>query len=88
MSDASAPAATAVRAVAAALLRHVLTVAGTALVAHGWVDQNTADTAVGPVAEEVLGLAITVGAACWAAIRARIAHSRWAHAWHTPRRDI
>jgi len=80
--DPSAPAATAARAIGAALFRHVLTAAGTALVAHGFVDQDTATSAVGPIAEQLLGLTVTIGAASWSALRARLSHTRWADAWH------
>ena len=65
--------------------RVALTAAGTALVAHGYVDQGTADSAVGPIAEELLGVSITLGAAWWSAIRARLSHIRWAQAWHALR---
>ena len=50
MND-TAPAATAARAVLMAVGRHALTAGGTALVAHGWVDQQTATSAIGPIAE-------------------------------------
>ncbi len=77
MSDASAPAATAARAIAAALLRHALTAAGAALVAHRYVDQTTADSAVGPIGDYVLGAGLTLGATGWSAIRAHAVHWRW-----------
>ena len=83
MSDPAAPAATAARAVAGALLRHAITATGTVLVAHGWLDQQTADSVIGPVADEALGIALTLGAAGWAGVRARLVHSRWAAAWAT-----
>ena len=84
MTDASAPAATAARAIAGAILRHILTAAGTALVAHGYVDQDTANSAVGPIDDYVLGAAIALGASGWGVIRARAAHWRWVRALYAP----
>ncbi len=83
-----APAATAAKAVAGALLRHAITVAGTALVAHGLVDQQTADSATGPIADYALGGGLAVGAASWAAIRARLTHSKWVQAIYAPARPL
>lgn len=87
MND-TAPAATAARAIAGALLRHVLTAAGTALVAHGWLDEQTASSAVAPIAEFVIGTAVACGAAGWAAARARISHWRWVQAWLAPAKPL
>ncbi len=81
MPDAPAPAATAARAIAAALIRHAITAAGTALVAHGYVDQGTVNDAVSPIADEVLGVAVVVASAGWSVVRAHLTHSRWAAAW-------
>lgn len=88
MTDASAPAASAARAIAGAIIRHALTAAGTALVAHGYVDQGTADSAVGPIGEYVLGVAIAGGAAGWGVFRARATHWRWVQAWLAPARPL
>ena len=82
--DQAAPAASAARAVAGAILRHALTAIGTALVAHRYVDQATADSAVGPIADYVLGAAIALGASGWGVIRARAAHWRWVRALYAP----
>jgi hypothetical protein len=79
--DAPAPAATAARAILAAVVRHAITAAGTALVAHGYLDQATADAATSPIADEAVGALMIVGAGAWGAIRARLSHTRWAAAW-------
>lgn len=81
MPDAPAPAATAARAILAAILRHVITAAGMALVAHGYVDQGTVSNAIEPIAECLLGALIMSGSAGWSAARAFLSHSRWASAW-------
>lgn len=83
-----APAATAARAIAAALLRHALTAAGTALVARGYVDQATSDTAIGPIGDYIVGAGIAIGATGWGALRARAAHWRWVRAWTAPARPL
>lgn len=88
MSDAAAPAASAARASAGAIVRHALTVAGTALVAHGYVDQGTADGAISPIADYELGAALALGASGWGVLRARAAHWRWVQAWTAPARPI
>lgn len=75
------PAATAGRAVALAVLRHGLTAAGTALVAHGYIDQGTVNDAVSPIADEILGAAIVAASAAWSWCAARLSHSRWRAAW-------
>ena len=82
------PAATAAKGIAAALLRHALTAGGAALVAHRYVDQATADSAVGPIGDYVLGAALTLGSAGWGVIRARAAHWRWVQAWTAPARPL
>ena len=79
--DEDTPAASAGRAIALAVLRHVLTAGGTALVAHGYVDQDTVDTAVSPIADEILGALIVAGSACWSWWAARLSHSRWRKVW-------
>ncbi|MDH7640529.1 Pam3-gp28 family putative phage holin [Sphingomonas oryzagri] len=84
MNDLPSPASTAARAIAAAIVRHVITAAGTALVAHGYVDQDTVNGAVSPIADEVLGALLVAGAASWSAIRARAAHWRWVEALYAP----
>lgn len=84
MPNAAAPAANAARAIAAALLRHALTAAGATLVAHRYVDQATADSAIGPIGDYVLGAALTLGSAGWGAIRARAVHWRWIRALYAP----
>ena len=76
-----APAATAAKAIAGALLRQAITVAGTALVAHRVVDQQTADSLTGPVGDYVLGAGLALGSAGWSVFRARLMHSRWLQAW-------
>ncbi len=87
MSDTAGPAGparTAARAIAAALLRHALTAAGTYLAHRGWVDQETANSAVGPITEELLGAGVALGSTCWGALRARASHWRWVRAWLAP----
>lgn len=77
----TAPAATAMRAVLGAIVRHCLTFAGTALVAHGFADEATAKAAVPPIAEFLVGGIVILVAACWSAGRAWLSHTRWAAAW-------
>lgn len=77
----AAPAATAAQGIAAALLRHAITAAGSAIVARGWVDQSTATSAVGPLSDYALGVAMMAGASAWAWARAHLTHTRWAEAW-------
>lgn len=86
--DASAPAASAAHAIAGAIVRHALTAAGTALVAHGYVDQQTATNAIDPLADYVLGAALAFGAAGWSALHARLMHSRWVLAWKAPAKPL
>ena len=88
MTDSSAPAASAARAIAGAILRHALTAAGTALVARGYVDQGTADSAVGPIGDYVLGSAVALAASSWGVFRARAEHWRWVQAWLAPARPL
>lgn len=80
-TDAPAPAATAARAIALAVLRHLITAAAMALVAHGYLDQVAARGAIEPLAEQLLGLLIAAASAGWSAIAARLSHGRWAAAW-------
>ena len=86
MTDASAPAASAARAIADAILRHAQTAAGIALVARGYGDQSTADSAVGPIGDYALGCAIALAASNWGVFRARAEHWRWVQAWLAPAR--
>ena len=79
MSD--APAATAVKGIAAAALRHAVTAAGVALAARGVIDAQTASRATGPIVEGMMGVAAACGAAGWSMLRAWITHSRYAVAW-------
>ena len=88
MTDTTGPAASAARAVAGALLRHFITAAGVTLVSKGYVDQQTADSATGPIADYVLGAGLAVGAAGWSAVRARLMHSRWVQAWVAPAKPL
>lgn len=81
MTEIPAPAATAARAIAGAVLRHALTIAGTALVARGYVDQETAHNAVPPIADYLVGAAMATASASWAGLRAWFAHTRFAAAW-------
>lgn len=79
----AAPAASAARAVLMALGRHALTAAGTALVAHGYVDQQTATSAVEPITEYLAGVLVAAGAAgAW------LMHTRWVRAWTAPARAL
>lgn len=80
MPDVPTPASLAVRAVLAAVLRHVITLAGAALVARGLLDPGTADGAVEPIVAELAGLAMIIGAAAWSGVRS-LTHSRLRAAW-------
>ncbi len=82
------PTRTAVKAVAGALIRHAITTAGTAFVAHGYLDQQTADSATGPIADYLLGAGLVAGSAMWAVARARIMHWRWVQAWIAPAKSL
>ena len=84
MSNEPSPTASAWRAIAGAIVRHGITVAGTYLAHRGWVDQDVATSAVAPIAEQIVGLGAAVGAAGWAAFRARAAHWRWVRALYAP----
>ena len=84
----TAPATTAARAVLMALGRHALTAGGTALVAHGWVDQQTATSAVGPIAEYLVGAGLAAGAAGFSAFKAWLMHQRWVRAWLAPAQSL
>ncbi|MGI4957063.1 MAG: hypothetical protein ACRYGI_05610 [Janthinobacterium lividum] len=53
------------------MVRHGLTIAGGYLAHRGWIDQDTAASAVAPIAEQIVGFAVAGGAAGWAALRAR-----------------
>lgn len=87
MND-TAPAATAVRAVLGAIVRHLLGIIGTTLVARGYVDQDTASSASGPIADYVLGALIAIGALGWGAFHAWLTHTRFYMAWISPARPI
>lgn len=76
------PAATAARAVAGSIIRHGLTIAGTSLVAHGCVDQETVNGAVNPIAEYLVGGGIALAASGWGVLRAHAAHWRWVQAFY------
>lgn len=54
MDSEAAPAATAAKVIAGALLRHAITAGETAL-SKGYLDQQTGDSATGPIADYVLG---------------------------------
>lgn len=82
MTTHPAPAATAARAVAAALTRQLLTTIGAALAAHGIIDQGAADSLIGPVADVAIGAGIVIGSAAWSAMRAQLSHARWRDAWN------
>lgn len=69
MSDVPTPAGLAVRAVLAAVLRHLITLAGAALVARGLLDSGTADAAIEPIVAELVGLAMILGALAWSGLR-------------------
>ena len=86
--DQAAPAATAAKAVAGALLRHFITAAGVTLVSKGYVDQQTADSATGPIADYVLGAGLAVGAPGWSVFRAWLMHQRWVQAWVAPAKPL
>ncbi|WP_242095404.1 hypothetical protein [Sphingomonas sp. CROZ-RG-20F-R02-07] len=84
MSGVPTPAATAERAVAGALVRHGLTIAGGYFAHRGWIDQDTASSAVAPIAEQIVGFVVAGGAAGWGALRARATHWRWVEALYAP----
>lgn len=81
MPDVPTPAGTAARAILLAILRHIITAAAMALVAHGYLDEATANGAVGPIAEQLVGVSIAMVSASWSALSARLSHSRLAAAW-------
>ena len=81
MVDTPAPAATVARALLASLVRHALTVAGTALVTRGLVDQGTVDGYMATAVEMVVGALIVAGSTAWGQFRAFWSHTRWAAAW-------
>ncbi len=83
-----APAASAANAIAGALIRHGITAAGTALVAHGYLDQQIVDSATDPLADYLLGAGLVAGSAIWSAGRASLMHSRWVQAWIAPARPL
>ena len=85
---ADAPAASAAKAIAGALVRHLIGWTGIWLVRNGLVDQQTADSATGPIADYVLGAGLAIGAAGWAAFRARATHWRWVQAWLAPAQPL
>ncbi|WP_174286618.1 hypothetical protein [Sphingomonas bacterium] len=84
MTDSPSPASSAWRAIAGAIVRHGITIAGSYLAHRGWVDQDVATSAVAPIAEQIVGFGAAVGAAGWAAFRARAAHWRWVRALYAP----
>lgn len=85
MSDLPAPVATAARAIAGAIVRSLLKIAGTALVTRGLVDQGTVDGAIPMLAEEIVGSLIVAAASGWSVVRAAITHTRFAAAWRALR---
>jgi hypothetical protein len=85
MSEISAPAATLARAIAGAVVRSLLKVAGTALVTRGLVDQGTVDGAIPMLAEEIAGGLLVAAASGWSVVRAAITHTRLAAAWRALR---
>ena len=58
------------------------------LVARGYVDQQTGDSATGPIADYVLGAGLAIGAAGWSVFRARLMHARWVQAWIAPAKPL
>ncbi|USI71603.1 hypothetical protein [Sphingomonas morindae] len=81
MPELTAPAATASRAILGALARKAITIAGTALISHGLVDQGTVDAATGPIADYLVGAGLILASGAWSIARARITHTRFANAW-------
>ena len=81
MPDTSAPAATVARALLASLVRHLLTMAGTALVTRGLVDQGTVDGIMATAVEVVVGAILVTVSTGWGQLRAYLSHTRWAAAW-------
>lgn len=81
MPDASAPAATAARAVLGALVRTVLKIIGTVLVTHGLIDQGNVDSTLSDLTQAIVGAVIVSSAGCWAVFRAWASHTRWARSW-------
>jgi hypothetical protein len=87
MPNTPTPANTAARALLGALVRHMLTAAGTALVTRGIVDQGTVDGVIPMAVEEIVGALIVSGAVGWGQLRAYASHTRWAAAWAALRAD-
>lgn len=88
MTDIPAPAASAAKAIAGALIRHALTAAGTAIVARGVIDQQTADGITGAAGDYVLGAGLALASAGWGVLRARAVHWRWVQAWIAPAKPL
>lgn len=82
-TDATAPAATAARAILASQIRHGLIAIATIAVSHGVATQGQTDAIVPAAVDYLVGLAIAAAVTAWSVLTARISHSnsRWAAAW-------
>lgn len=80
-TDASAPAATAARAILAGQVRHLLTLLAGAAIAHGIATEAQTGAIVPALAEALTGAAIAGVGMAWSWASARMKHSRWAAAW-------
>ncbi len=61
----------AARAVLTSLVRHILTLVGSALVAKGFVPEAVASSAISPLADQIVGALILAASAGWAAWKAK-----------------
>lgn len=61
MSETSASAAPILRAILIGQVRHLLTAAGAAAIAHGVAEQGAVDTAVPPLADYLVGIIMVAG---------------------------
>ncbi|UAK25665.1 Pam3-gp28 family putative phage holin [Sphingomonas nostoxanthinifaciens] len=81
MNEHYAPAATAVHALLASLVRHALVAAGSALVTRGIVDQGSVDGFIATMVETIVGTLMVAGAADSGRRRARsyrtLVRRRW-----------
>jgi hypothetical protein len=80
MTSVPTPASLAVRAFLAAVLRHLITLAGAALVARGIVDEGTARAAVEPIVAYLVGALLILAGTLWSGLRS-VTHARLRAAW-------
>lgn len=72
-----------VRAIVAGQLRHILTIAGTAAIAHGFATQGQVDSGVPQAADYITGVLLVAGPMAWSALSKIASRSRWAPGWRS-----